>query len=575
MLEVGFEMEQTGKPFLVMKKKSKRMVGSEAQRFNILTACVIAELIRTTLGPLGFDKLIIDPVNEIIITNDGSTIMKNFEVRHPMARIMDKLVRSMDDSVGDGSKTAIILVGELLKKAQIKLMDEGVHPSSIIDGYEKALDQALIEAEKLGYEINPNDDSVLEQVALTAIGGRFGEEVERKFARIAVKAIRYIAEEKDGQLHIDVKNNISVISKRGESLLESELLDGVAIDKEIASPTMPKRIEGARIAVIEPSIELKILKIVDTKNTRVEVSSLTQQRAFRNEDYRRLKAKVTKIIQSGANVVFARRDLHDKICPYLEKAGILAAKWVRGWDMEKIARATGAKIIKNLDYLTPEALGHAELVEERQLARSQVIFITGCKNPKAITILNRAGIEHLLYEGERRLMDAMYSVRDVLIKGKIVGGGGAFEMALSRRLKEYSRRLKGRERLAFETYANCLEVIPFTLAQSAGLSPLDVITRLRQVHSADTEEARWFGVNIEDIKPKNMLNARILDPLAVKIQAIGAASEVALIILGIDDVLHAQPGEYEKTIEEEEYEEEMKEKMEEVKRRARESRTPR
>ncbi len=567
-------MELTGKPFLIMKKTTRRMVGSAAQRFNILTACVIAELIRTTLGPFGFDKLIIDPVNEIIISNDGSTIMKNFEVRHPMARILDKLVRSMDDTVGDGSKTALILVGELLKKAQIQLMDEGVHPSSIIDGFEKVLEFFIEESEKIGMTINPNDDVLLKKVALTSIGGRFGPKVEEKLASIALQAIRYISEEKDGQLRIDVKNNINIVAVRGKSLSESEVIDGMAIVKELVSPELPKRIVDARIALIEPSIEHKLFKIADSKNVHLKMTGIAEQRQFRDEEYRILKEKVEKIIQSGANVVFARRELHEKIRPYLRKANILAASWVRGWDMEKIARATGAKIIKNLDYLTPEALGHAEIVEERELAHKNIIFIRGCKNPKAVTILLRAGIEHVLYESERRLYDAMYAIRDVLLKGKIVGGGGAFEMALSKRILEYSRQFSGREQLAIQTFARCLEIIPFTLAESAGLNPLDVITRLRQIHTSDNENAQWYGVDLENTLPKNMLEAGIYDPLSVKIQAIGAATEVALIILSIDDVLHAKPAEYEKTIEEEEYEEEMKQKMADIKEQILRSRSP-
>ncbi|MHA1300660.1 MAG: thermosome subunit beta [Candidatus Helarchaeota archaeon] len=554
-------MELTGRPMLIMKKKTQRMRGTEAQRFNILTACVIAELIRTTLGPHGFEKLIVDPVNDIIISGDGSTIMKNYDVRHPMAKIMDKLVRSMDTEVGDGSKTAMILVGEFLKKAQIELMDQGVHPSQIITGYQIAYEKVKELAENIAITIDPNNDEYLINLAKTSFGGKIPPELTDKFAKIALNTVKYVMEEKDGKKLVDIKNNVNIISIHGASLSETELIKGMAIKKELANPQMEKRIENAKIAVLEPSLELKKTKL---KAKILPGGSLKKLKAFRDEDFNLLKEKVEKIKQSGANVVFARREVHDKIHPYLIKAGIIAAKWVRGWDMEKIAKATGAEIVKNLDYLTPDSLGEAGVVEELKFGKEKVIYVRECRNPKAVTIVIRAGIEHLLYEAERKINDALYVLKSVIENNKIVGGAGAFEMELSRRLAQYATKFKGREQLAIITYAKALEIIPSTLIENAGLNVLDAMAELRKKHEENLENSKWFGVDILSKKPLNTLTAGIIDPLKIKITAIQAATDVTNLILGIDDVIYAQPAEYEKTIEEEEAEEELERRRREI-----------
>ncbi|NVM01464.1 MAG: thermosome subunit [Candidatus Helarchaeota archaeon] len=553
-------MEFAGRPTLIMKKTTQRMKGTEAQRFNILSACIIAELIRTTLGPHGFQKLIRDPVGDIIISQDGGTIMKNYDVRHPMAKIMDKLVRSMETEVGDGTKTAMILVGELLKKGQIELMDQGVHPSQIISGYQIAVKKVNEIAEKIALSIDPDDENTLLSLAKTCFTRKFLPELEQKFAEFALQTIKYIIEQKNGENIIDIKNNVNMITIHGGSIVETELIKGMAIKKDFVSPLMPKRIENAKIAVLEPSLELKTTKI----KAKIRTKGLKQLKAFRDEDYNLLKEKADKVIQSGANVVFARREVHDKIAPYLINAGIIAAKWVRGWDMEKIAKATGAKVVKNLDFFTPDTLGEAGIVEEIKHGKEKVIYVRNCKNPKAVTIVIRGGIEHILYEIERKLSDALYVIKNAIENKKIVGGAGAFETELARQLRKYAIKFSGREQLSIQAYAKALEIIPHTLIENAGLNVLDGLAALRKKHEEDSDNSKWFGVDINSIKPINTFSAGILDSLKIKLAAINAATEVVNLILGIDDVIYGLPGEYEKTIEEEEAEEEYQRKLEEM-----------
>jgi len=440
------------------------------------------------------------------------------------------------------------------------LMDQGVHPAQIITGYQMVIKKIDELAEKIALTIDKDDDEILLNLAKTCFTQSFLPELEQKFAQFALQTIKYILEKKDGENFIDIKNNVNIITIHGGSIVETELIKGMAIKKELVSPLMPKRIENAKIAVLEPSLELKTTVL----KAKIRTKGLKQLKAFTDEDYNLLKEKVNKVIQSGANVVFARREVHDKIAPYLINAGIIAAKWVRGWDMEKIAKATGAKIVKNLDFLTPNTLGKAGIVEEIQHGKEKVIYIRECENPKAVTIVIRGGIEHVLYETERKINDALYVIKNAIENEKIVGGAGAFEAELSKKLRNYAKTFSGREQLAIETYAKALEIIPHTLLENAGLNILDGLAILRKKHEEDSDNSKWFGVDINSITPINTLSAGILDTLKVKLAAIKAATEVVNLILGIDDVIYGLPGEYEKTIEEEEAEEEYQRKLEEL-----------
>ncbi|NHI91460.1 MAG: hypothetical protein EAX96_03085 [Candidatus Lokiarchaeota archaeon] len=539
-----------GKPFLFMKKKNDRMVGNEAQRFNILAVCVISELIRTTLGPLGYDKLIIDPVNEIIISNHGGTIMKNFEVRHPAAKMLDKLVRNMEDEIGDTTKTAMIYAGELLKKAQIELMDQGVHQNIIIQGYQDALDESLkiIEDSAL-YDVGISQD-IIKRVVETTLNQKFDRDLTKKIEDIVIKTIDFIKEDHDDHVKINVKDNVHILAIQGRGDSDIELIDGMVIDLKSDDPDEIKQVKNAKIACIEPSIEPKKFKFSDMKKQSLKLKSLKEYEQVLSEQIKYLKLKIQKVIDAGANVIFSRRDLHYKLAPYLKKAGILNAKWVRGWDLEKIAKASGAKLIKNLDYISPEALGSADIVEKTRIGSKDVILVKGCKNPKAVTILIRGSSDYIIYESERRINNALHNAKNLLETKKIIPGGGAVDLEISKNIRAHSRTFSGKEQLVIDTFAKCMEIIPFTLAESSGNNPNDVLIKLKSIHSKT--EGKNYGVNLSDVNPIDMAKSGIIEPLVNKKEALQAATELACAILKIDDIIYAQPAEHELALEEEE-----------------------
>ena len=552
------EFAPQNKPFLVMKKKTQRMLGNEAQRFNILTICVIAELIRTTLGPLGYDKLIIDPVNEIIITNHGGTIMKNFEVRHPAARLMDKLVRHMEDEVGDTTKTAMIYAGELLKKSQIQLMDEGVHQNIIINGYEKAGEKVLDFIKDLAVEEEISED-LLKKIVRTALNQRFDESLTKKIVNIVINAINYIKEEHDGKVKVSLKDNLHILAIRGKGDYDIELIKGMALDMKEDYPDQVKHVKNARIACIEPSIEFKKFKFSDMKKQSIKLNNIAELEKLEEEQLNYIKAKIQVMLDAGANVILTRRDLHYKLDPFLKKAGVLAAKWVKGWELEKVAKATGARLIKNLEYITPETLGKAELVEEIKIGNKNVIMIKGCENPKAVTILIRGSSDHVIYEAERRINNALHNVKNMLEDPTYIHGGGSVDIETSLKINEYSREFSGKEQLAIQTFAKCMEIIPYTLAESSGNNPSDVMTQLKTVHSSGA--GINFGVDLHSKKPRDMKAAGIIEPLKNKMEALQAAVELVCMILKIDDIIYTRPAEHEPTLEEEEAWEEFAKEM--------------
>jgi len=553
------EFAPQNQPFLVMKKKTQRMIGNEAQRFNILTVCVIAELIRTTLGPLGYDKLIIDPVNEIIISNHGGTIMKNFEVRHPAARLMDKLVRHMEDEVGDSTKTAMIYAGELLKKAQIKLMDEGVHQNIIINGYEKAVEKTLEIFKDLATQ-EEISEALLKKIVSTTLNQRFEDSLTKKIENIVLKAIDFIKEEHEGNVTVNLKDNLHILAIRGKTDYDIELIQGMAIDLKEDYPDQVKQVRNARIACIEPSIEFKKFKFSDMKKQSIKLNNIAELEKLNEEQLNYIKAKIQVMLDAGANVILTRRDLHYKLDPFLKKAGVLAAKWIKGWELEKIAKATGARLIKNLEYITPDTLGKAELVEEVKIGNKNVIMINGCENPKAVTILIRGSSNHIIYEAERRINNALKNVKNMLEDSKYIHGGGAVDIEASIKISEYARKFSGKEQLAIQIFAKCLEVIPYTLAESSGNNPSDVMTLLKSLHSSDG--GKNFGIDLHSKTPLDMKDAGIIVPLKNKVEALQAAVELVCMILKIDDIIYTRPAEHEPTLEEEEAWEEFAKDME-------------
>jgi len=503
----------------------------------------MAEVIRTTFGPLGMDKMIIDPVDEIIITNDGATIVKNFDVRHPMAKLIDMLVRAQDDEAGDGTKTVVIYLGELLRKG-LELMDTGLAPSIIISGYRKAAAYACEVLNENIIEVEPTDDARLGEIAKTAMAGKTTGAVEQ-FVNMALKAVRQVSVIENGTYKVNLKK-IAILAKQGKSLLDSELIDGMAIDKEVSRDDMPKKVANAKIAVIGPSIESKKPKL----DSKISIRNPNLMRQFKFQERQIIRTKIDKILKLGANVILSRRDFNEEAQLYLSLNNILAAQFVKGWDLEKIADAVGAQLITDFDDIKSEYLGSAEVVEETKIGKDKVIFIKGCKDPKALCIFIRGGTEHIVYEAERRMNDALCVLRNALEDRKIIAGGGALEIEVALKLKSWAEKFSGKEQLAIQAYAKAFEVIPRTLIENAGLEPIDLLPQLREIHTNFTN-GKLFGFDTFSKKFLNMRELGIYDSYRVKLHAIRAADEIARQILNIDDVIHAKPAEYERPEEEE------------------------
>lgn len=527
----------------ILKRNVDRLKDADARETNIIAACIMAEVIRTTFGPLGMDKMIIDPVDEIIITNDGATIVKNFDVRHPMAKMLDMLVRAQDDETGDGTKTVVIYLGELLRKA-LELMDNGVAPSIIIKGYQKATEYACEILTENIIEIDPNDDALLRNIAKTAMLGKTISAVEH-FTDIALRAVKQISESKNGNIKVNLKK-IAILAKQGESIFDSELINGMAIDKEVSRDDMPKKVENATIAIVGPSIESKKPKL----DSKISIHDPFLMDQFKVQERKIIRDVLDKFLNLGVNVIFSRRDFNEEAQIYLSLNNVLAAQFVRGWDLEKIADAIGAQLITDFEDIKPEYLGFAEVVEEVKVGKDKVIFIRGCKDPKALCIFIRGGTEHIIYEAERRMNDALCVLRNALEDKKIVVGGGAVEMEIALKLKKLATRFSGKEQLAIKAYAEAFEVIPRTLIENAGLNPIDILPQLREAHVKDPQ-GKWIGFDSFTQKIQNMYALGIFDSYRVKLHALKAADEIARQILNIDDVIHAKPAEYETPEEEE------------------------
>jgi thermosome len=482
------------------------------------------------------DKMLVDSLGDVTVTNDGATILDEVEVQHPAAKMMVEVAKAQDDEVGDGTTTVVVLAGELLKRAE-ELMAKNIHPATIISGYSKALDTALKALEGLAKPISMDDEDTLRKIALTSMSAKTVAGSKELLADMAVKAVKRIAEKKDDKIVADTDSYVQLIKRQGASIADSKFVDGVIVDKEVVHPGMPKRVEKARIALLDCPLEIEKTEM----DAEIRISSPEQMKAFLDEEERMLKGMVEKIKASGANVVFCQKGIDDVAQHYLAKAGILAARRVKKSDMEKLARATGGRVVTNIEDLSSKDLGEAELVEERKVGDEKMIFVEGCKNPKAVAILIRGGLEKFVNEAERALTDALSVVSDAVECGKIAVGGGATEMELAKRLREYAPSVGGKEQLAIEAFANALEVIPRTLAENAGLDPLDIIMQLRALHEKPGNEA--MGVDVYAGKPGDMWKLEVLEPLNVKSTAIKSATEAATMILRIDDIIAAAKSE--------------------------------
>lgn len=533
-----------GTPILILPEKVHRYIGRDAQRMNILAARVIAEAIRTTLGPRGMDKMLVDNLGDVIITNDGVTILDEMDVEHPAAKMMVEIAKTQEDEVGDGTTTAVMLAGELLKKAE-ELLDQNIHATVIASGYRKAAEKAQEILNEMAIKISKDDDNMLKRIAITSMSSKGSEMRGEKLAEMCVQAVKQIVEEEDGKIVADI-DNIKVEKKSGGSSADSQLIKGIVIDKEVVHPGMPKRVEDAKIALLNCALEVKETET----DAEIRITDPEQLKAFLEEEERMLREMVEQIKATGANVVFCQKGIDDVAQHYLAKAGILAARRVKESDMEKLARATGGKVITNLKDLTANDLGYARLVEERKVAGDEMIFVEGCKDPKAVSLLVRGGTEHVVDEVERAVHDGICVISAAIEDGKILPGGGAPEIEVARRLREYAETVGGREALAINAFADAIEIVPRTLAENAGLDPIDILVQLRAEHGKSGNKN--VGLDVISGKVTDTLKLGIVEPLRVKTQAIKSASEAAEMILRIDDVIAA--GKLEKEEEEKESE---------------------
>ncbi len=515
-------------PVFILAEGTQRSTGKNAQRNNIMAARLVAETVRTTLGPKGMDKMIVDSLGDIIVTNDGVTILEEMQIEHPAAKMIVEVAKTQEKEVGDGTTTAVVLAGELLKQAE-DLLDKEVHPTVLARGYRLAAEKAQEILKELAEEVKLADKEILKKIAITAMTGKGAEAAKEKLAGIAVDAITRIVDEIDNKLEIDT-DNIKIEKKEGGGIEDTEMIAGIILDKERVHPAMPKLIHNAKIALVDCPIEIK-----DTEtDAKIQITDPNQMQAFLDTEERMLRSMIDKIAASGAHVVFCQKGIDDYAQHLLAKKKVLACRRIKKSDMEKLSRATGATIVSSLDDLSSNELGYAGLVEEKKMGDEELTYVTGCKNPKAVTILIRGGTEHVIDEIKRAMTDAIGDLSASLKYGKVVAGGGSTETELSKRLRDYAIKLSGREQLAVNAFANALEIIPRTLAENAGLDPIDLLTELKAAHDKDR---KWHGVDVFTGKVIDSWKEGVIEPLKIKLQAIQSASEVAVMILRIDDVI--------------------------------------
>jgi thermosome len=518
-----------GTPVLILKEGSERTRGRDAQRNNIMAAKIIAESVRSTLGPRGMDKMLVDTLGDVVITNDGATILDEMDVEHPAAKMLVEVAKTQDEEVGDGTTSAVVLAGELLAQAE-ELLNQDVHATVIVKGYRMAQTKALEILDKLAMPVDPNDEKVLTNIAITSMTGKGAEAARDELARLAVKGVRLVAEEtEDGKFDVDT-DHVKIEKKEGGSITDSELIHGILVDKERVHPSMPKRVEKAKIALVNQAFEIEKTET----DAKINITSPDQLREFLEEEETMLKKMVDKVKATGANVLLCQKGIDDLAQHYLAKAGILAARRVKESDMEKLSRATGGNVLTSLKELSKEDLGVAGLVEERKIAGDEMIFVEKCKNPKAVTILVRGGTEHVVDEIERALNDAIHVVADVLKNPKIVAGGGSAEIAVVRELDEYAKTVGGREGLAVEAFSKALRAIPRSLGENAGLDPIDI---MQDLVAANAEKGPTMGIDVLTGKIKDMYKQNVIESVGVKTQALKSGCDATMMILRIDDVI--------------------------------------
>lgn len=522
----------SGQPVLILKEGTTRSRGKEAQRNNIMAARVIGEVLKTTLGPRGMDKMLIDSLGDITITNDGATILKEIDVEHPAAKMMVEIAKTQDDMVGDGTTSAVVIASELLKKAE-ELLEQNIHPTILVSGYRKAAKKAIEVMDKIAEPLDINDRGILLKVALTSTSSKSVGSARNHLAEISIDAVKQITEKRGDKTIADI-DNIQIIKKTGKSLLETQLIKGIIVDKEIVNPGMPKTKQNAKIALLDSPLEIEKTEI----SAEIRIKDPAQMKAFLDQETDMLKEMAKKLKTINADVIFCQKGIDDMVQHFLAKEGIIAARRVKESDMEKLARATGAKISSDLDDLKTTDLGIAGLVEERKIGDDKMIFVEKCKDPHSVAILLRAGLERMVDEAERAMTDSLSVISDVIENTKILPGGGAIEIEIAKELRKYATTIGGREQLAVEAFADAIEVIPRTLSENAGFEPIDILTQLRTAHnSADNKN---MGINVYENKLQDSIKNGVIEPLVVKEQAVKSAAESAAMILRIDDVITAK-----------------------------------
>jgi archaeal chaperonin len=517
-----------GMPVLILKEGATQTKGRDAQKNNITAAKLIAEVIRTSLGPRGMDKMLVDSLGDVTITNDGATILKEIDVQHPAAKMMVEISKATDNEVGDGTSSVVILAGALIEKAE-ELIVKDVHPTIIVDGYRKSAIKAIEILNTMGQKIRENDKEDLIKVAKTSMQTKLVSRESDQIAELVVSACLQVSEKSDSVSKVDI-DDIKVEKKAGGSLHDTKLIKGIVLDKEVVHGGMPKKVEKAKIALLNSALEIEKTEF----DAKINISSPDQMNLFLEEENKMLKNMVNKITATDANVVVCQKGIDDIAQHYLAKAEVLTVRRVKESDMAKLARATGARVVSNLDDLTAKDLGSADLVEERKIETDKWVFVEGCKHPKAVTILIRGGSQRVVDEAERSVHDALMVTKDVLERPVIVAGGGAPEAYAAAKLRDWVSTLSGREQLAAEKFAESLEVIPLTLAENAGMDPIDTITDLR---SKQSKGSKWTGIDVRNGKIADIYKLEIFEPLVVKEQIIKSATEVASMILRIDDVI--------------------------------------
>ncbi len=517
-----------GQPILILKEGTRRETGKDAMKNNIAAARAIADAVRTTLGPRGMDKMLVDSLGDVVITNDGVTILKEIDVEHPAAKMMVEVAKTQDTEVGDGTTTAVVLAGELLKNAE-ELIEQNVHPTVITKGYRLAAEKAKEILESIAKPIDLENEEILKKIAQTALSSKSASMAKDLLSEISVKAIKKVAEKIGDKWVADV-DAIQIIKKQGGSIDNTELIDGMILDKEKVHPGMPKAVKDAKIALINVALEVKKPEI----DASIQIKSPDMIHQFLEQEEKVLRDMVEKIKASGANVVLCQKGIDDLAQHFLAKAGIYAVRRVKKSDMEKLSRATGARIVTNLEDLSAEDLGHAKLVEERKIGEDNMTFVMGCENPKSVSILIRGGTEHVVDEIERSIKDALHVVAKAIEDGKYTTGGGSSAIEISLKLRDYAATVGGREQLAIEKFADALEVIPRSLAENAGLDPIDILIQLRKAHK---DGKVTHGLNVYTGKVEDMEKIGVIEPIRVGKQAINSATDAAIMILRIDDVV--------------------------------------